>query len=135
MLFRSKTLQTLEEIEANTSEGYWAGADAVDALNNKLMSITDNDAIKSMDVREDGVYMTYVPADGADSVSKKLGSLNFELNTSVDIYFSGADNIRQKINTNIKYTYKNGVLSHVVTSVGGGYGNSECRVSKNITIS
>jgi hypothetical protein len=99
------------------------------------MSITDNDAIKSMDVREDGVYMTYVPADGADSVSKKLGSLNFELNTSVDIYFSGADNIRQKINTNIKYTYKNGVLSHVVTSVGGGYGNSECRVSKNITIS
>lgn len=104
-------------------------------LNNKLMSITDNDAIKSMDVREDGVYMTYIPADGADPVSKKLGSLNFELNTSVDIYFSGADNIRQKINTNIKYTYKNGVLSHIVTSVSGGYGNSECRVSKNITIS
>ena len=43
-------------------------------LNNKLMSITDNDAIKSMDVREDGVYMTYVPADGADPVSKKLGN-------------------------------------------------------------
>ena len=37
LILREKTLQTLEEIEANTSEGYWAGADAVDALNNKLM--------------------------------------------------------------------------------------------------
>lgn len=36
LILREKTLQTLEEIEANTSEGYWAGADAVDALNNKL---------------------------------------------------------------------------------------------------
>ena len=37
LILREKTLQTLEEIEANTSGGYWAGADAVDALNNKLM--------------------------------------------------------------------------------------------------
>lgn len=44
-------------------------------LNNKLMSMTDNDAIKGLDVREDGVYMTYVPAVGADPVSKKLGSV------------------------------------------------------------
>lgn len=36
LILREKTLQTLEEIEANTSGGYWAGADAVDALNNKL---------------------------------------------------------------------------------------------------
>ena len=36
--------------------------------------MNDNGAITGMDAREDGVYITYVPADGADPVSKKLGS-------------------------------------------------------------
>lgn len=34
--------------------------------------MNDNGAITGMDAREDGVYITYVPADGADPVSKKL---------------------------------------------------------------
>ena len=32
--------------------------------------MNDNGAITGMDAREDGVYITYVPADGADPVSK-----------------------------------------------------------------
>lgn len=35
--------------------------------------MNDNGAITGMDAREDGVYITYVPADGADPVTKKLG--------------------------------------------------------------
>lgn len=62
LILREKTLQTLEEIEANTSGGYWAGADAVDALNNKLMSrpewITD----------ENGKITGYKTQGGADTV-------------------------------------------------------------------
>ena len=38
--------------------------------------MNDNGAITGMDAREDGVYITYVPADGADPVSKKLGSIS-----------------------------------------------------------
>lgn len=47
---------------------------AEDELYNNLMSVTDSGAIKGMDAREDGVYITYVPAAGADAVTKKLGS-------------------------------------------------------------
>ena len=39
-----------------------------------MNAINDNGAIKGMDAREDGVYITYVPSSGADSVTKKLGS-------------------------------------------------------------
>ena len=44
------------------------------ALSRDLNAINDNGAIKGMDAREDGVYITYVPSSGADSVTKKLGS-------------------------------------------------------------
>lgn len=46
----------------------------IDALSRDLSAMNDNGAITGMDAREDGVYITYVPADGADPVSKKLGS-------------------------------------------------------------
>ena len=42
------------------------------ALSRDLSAMNDNGAITGMDAREDGVYITYVPADGADPVSKKL---------------------------------------------------------------
>ena len=68
LILREKTLQTLEEIEANTSEGYWAGADAVDALNNKLMSgLGGNNLIYNES--EDAYYIQH----GADAALKKLG--------------------------------------------------------------
>lgn len=46
----------------------------IDGLSRDLNAINDNGAIKGMDAREDGVYITYVPSSGADSVTKKLGS-------------------------------------------------------------
>ena len=48
--------------------------DRINELNRDLNAINDNGAIKGMDAREDGVYITYVPSYGADSVTKKLGS-------------------------------------------------------------
>lgn len=48
--------------------------DQINELNRDLNAINDNGAIKGMDAREDGVYITYVPSSGADSVTKKLGS-------------------------------------------------------------
>ena len=73
LILREKTLQTLEEIEANTSGGYWAGADAVDALNNKLMFSLPDD-IKLI-VEGSGADVKYYAQLGADAASKKrLGS-------------------------------------------------------------
>ena len=48
--------------------------EAARVLSRDLNAINDNGAIKGMDAREDGVYITYVPSSGADSVTKKLGS-------------------------------------------------------------
>ena len=50
--------------------------DKVDELNSNLTALTDNGAITGMDAREDGVYITYVPTNGADPVTKKLGKGN-----------------------------------------------------------
>ena len=46
--------------------------EAARVLSRDLSAMNDNGAITGMDAREDGVYITYVPADGADPVSKKL---------------------------------------------------------------
>lgn len=43
--------------------------------NSNLASLNDSGAIKGMDAREDGVYITYTPTAGADTVTKKLGNL------------------------------------------------------------
>ena len=47
--------------------------DRVNELNRDLNALNDDGAIKGLDAREDGVYITYVPSSGADSVTKKLG--------------------------------------------------------------
>ena len=47
--------------------------DEVDNLNQNLNALNDSGAIKGMDAREDGVYITY--STGADTVTKKLGNL------------------------------------------------------------
>ena len=39
-----------------------------------MASMTDSGAITGMDARKDGVYITYIPSNGADAVTKKLGS-------------------------------------------------------------
>lgn len=39
-----------------------------------MTALNDSGAIKSMDAREDGIYITYVPTVDADTVTKKLGS-------------------------------------------------------------
>ena len=52
-----------------------------------MSALNDSGAITGMDVREDGVYITYVPSDGADAVSKKLDSYkiaNFNLSVTGD---------------------------------------------------
>nr|DAZ03776.1 MAG TPA: hypothetical protein [Caudoviricetes sp.] len=45
----------------------------IDGLSRDLHALNDSGAIKGMDAREDGVYITYVPTSGADAVTKKLG--------------------------------------------------------------
>ena len=44
-----------------------------------MNAINDNGAIKGMDAREDGVYITY--STGADTVTKKLGSPTIKTKT------------------------------------------------------
>ena len=43
------------------------------SLSRDLHALNDSGAIKGMDAREDGVYITYVPTSGADAVTKKIG--------------------------------------------------------------
>lgn len=45
---------------------------SINQLSRDLHTLNDNGAIKGMDAREDGVYITY--STGADTVTKKLGS-------------------------------------------------------------
>lgn len=53
----------------------------INQLNSEIEALNDEGAIKGLEVREgDGVYITY--QDGADTVSKKLGSKNFQLGVS-----------------------------------------------------
>lgn len=47
--------------------------------NSDFAAMNDSGAIKGMDAREDGVYITYVPAAGADAVTKKLGKSSLVL--------------------------------------------------------
>lgn len=70
---KSKIIDNLDDIAANTQTGYMAGALAVKELNQNLNALNDSGAIKGMDAREDGVYITY--STGADTVTKKLGNL------------------------------------------------------------
>ena len=56
-----------------TAQVVYQHGQEIDQLNSDLASLNDEGAIKGLEVREgDGVYITY--QDGADTVSKKLGS-------------------------------------------------------------
>ena len=67
--FNTKNMNDLEQRVAN---GFANAKTAVDTLNRDLHALNDSGAIKGMDAREDGVYITY--STGADTVTKKLGS-------------------------------------------------------------
>lgn len=66
-------LTTKEQLMANTLAGRTADALLTKQLNQDLGALNDSGAIKGMDAREDGVYITY--STGADTVTKKLGNL------------------------------------------------------------
>lgn len=51
-----------------------------------MNAINDNGAIKGMDAREDGVYITYSPTGGADTVTKKLGDIASAIKTDSYTY-------------------------------------------------
>ena len=51
------------------------GREQARVLSRDLNTLNDSGAIKGMDAREDGVYITYVPTSGADAVTKKLGNI------------------------------------------------------------
>lgn len=55
--------------------------DRVNELNRDLHALNDSGAIKGLDAREDGVYITYVPTSGADTVTKKLGDIASAIKT------------------------------------------------------
>lgn len=57
--------KNMNDLEQRISNGFAKAKTNIDSLN-------DNGAIKGMDAREDGVYITY--STGADTVTKKLGS-------------------------------------------------------------
>ena len=58
--------KNMNDLEQRISNGFAK-------VKTNLNAINDNGAIKGMDAREDGVYITYIPAPGADTVTKKLG--------------------------------------------------------------
>ena len=114
------------------------GMERVRVLSRDLNAINDNGAIKGMEAREDGVYITYSPTGGADTVTKKLGSTivllgtvtteqvfdlsmypgfkNFALDTNIIGYVSG--NYDADTGTLTIYTSS---VSDTVTVSGYGY--------------
>ena len=71
---QARVIDDYKTLAAVNQNGFVPGAKPVAQLISDLSAMNDNGAITGMDAREDGVYITYVPADGADPVSKKLGS-------------------------------------------------------------
>ena len=99
----SSAVNSIEDVKAannctTTEPGFVLDArqgknlmDKSNELGRDLSAINDNGAIKGLDAREDGVYITYSPTGGADAVTKKLGSgtvsisnyiFNFNVSTS-----------------------------------------------------
>ena len=75
--------------DTTTVDGFVADArivkthgDEIDGLYQNLTALNDSGAIKGMDAREDGVYITY--STGADTVTKKLGSPEYTLGHAAD---------------------------------------------------
>lgn len=75
--------------DTTTASGFVADArivkthgDEIDTLNQNLAALNDGGAIKGMDARKDGVYITYVPTAGADAVTKKCSGVDKYNNVS-----------------------------------------------------
>ena len=89
--------------------------------NRDLATLNDSGAIKGMDAREDGVYITYVPAAGADAVTKKLGSFN-----SPTLVYSNGGNFSwtaDKAGRYILVTMNTIETNGASVSLSGGYTN------------
>ncbi len=94
------------------------GREQARVLSRDLHALNDSGAIKGLDAREDGVYITYSPTGGADAVTKKLGSPTIKTkavtgNGSFDaggkVLFAGIQNAGLHIMT---YAQKYGQGSH-----------------------
>lgn len=81
-----------------------------------MASLTDSGAITGMDAREDGVYITYVPTEGADAVTKKLGDVTEPMDGAVLMAFSGMGNYMQIANRDYVTVNSNG--NYTVTQPG-----------------
>ncbi|MSS91259.1 hypothetical protein FYJ45_24395 [Eisenbergiella tayi] len=66
--------QNMNDLEQRVADGFSEVKQTTDGLIQNLGALNDSGAIKGMDAREDGVYITYTPVAGADTVTKKLGS-------------------------------------------------------------
>ena len=89
-------------------------------LNDNLLSITDSGAIKSLDAREDGVYITYMPSIGADPVTKKLGS-NGTIKCFVADVISGYQETYYPFTFDLSSVYENYRSITAANIVGGIY--------------
>lgn len=73
--------KNMNDLEQRISNGFANAKTNIDALNRDLHALNDSGAIKGLDAREDGVYITYVPTSGADTVTKKLGDIASAIKT------------------------------------------------------
>ena len=72
-------------------------------------------------VKEDGVYITYTPSGGADSVEKKLGDSPFSANLSIRcVMWQSHYNFNGSITATAVLTYQDGKLSIGISSNGRG---------------
>lgn len=126
----SSAVNSIEDVKAannctTTEPGFVLDArqgktlmDKSNELSRDLHALNDSGAIKGLDAREDGVYITYSPTGGADAVTKKLGSPTIKTkavtgNGSFDaggkVLFAGIQNAGLHIMT---YAQKYGQGSH-----------------------
>lgn len=89
----SSAVNSIEDVKAannctTTEPGFVLDArqgknlmDKSNELSRDLHALNDSGAIKGLDAREDGVYITYVPTSGADTVTKKLGDIASAIKT------------------------------------------------------
>lgn len=109
------TLQTIEEVEAATGEGYYAGAGAVAELNNKLTSSLPDDV--KLIVEGSGEDVKYYAQLGADAASKK--QLGKPIVTMVSANISGLSGTIN-VGAGYYYAYITNLEVTFVNSIGTG---------------
>ncbi|MDO4333821.1 MAG: hypothetical protein Q4C58_14215 [Eubacteriales bacterium] len=70
---QAKAIESVETLAALTEAGYVVGGQAGAAMLSVLHALNDSGAVKGLEVKENGVYITYTLPGGADTVTKKLG--------------------------------------------------------------